>query len=81
MLFRRQVFIIDIERSRCSQRLTERPSLFEPSSLTLTIKLGVSMSATVLFGTWLKTKEAITTGNNTDTEAKLIYVFKMGGKS
>ena len=28
------------------------------------------MSATVLYGTWLKTKEAITTENNTDTEAK-----------
>ena len=79
MLFRRQVFITDIERSRYSLAnvlLSDLPCLSLPTwhwlpvSRSGPIKLGVSISATVLYGTWLKTKEAITTGNNTDTEAK-----------
>ena len=55
-------------REESTERLSVQPFLFEPSSLTLTIsfthrpivserviKLGVSMSGTVLYETWLKT--------------------------
>ena len=92
MLFRRQVFLTDrvvplYSREESTERLTVRPFLFEPSSLTLTTSLtqrrivservnnawGFNVGYGPLWDLaedrgWYK--EAVTTGNNTDTEAK-----------